>query len=57
MKNIKGYINIKTDIELINLRLEAVKEKEQQIKKEKESLEELKNKLTIFLSKIEEKLN
>ena len=56
MKNIKGYINIKTDIELINLRLEAVKEKEQQIKKEKESLEELKNKLTILLSKIEEKL-
>ncbi len=56
MKNIKGYINIKTDIKLINLRLEVLKEKEYQIQKEKESLEELKNKLDNFLLEIEEKL-
>lgn len=56
MKNIKGYINVKTDIDLINLRLETLKEKEKQIMKEKESLIELKNKLDNFLLKIEDKL-
>ena len=56
MKNIKAYVNIKTDYDLINLRIKALKQKESQIIKEKTSLEELKEKLYIILVQIEEKL-
>ena len=56
MKNIKEFINIKIELNLINLRLEALQEKEEQLRKEKESLEKLSNKLETILVQIEEKL-
>lgn len=56
MKNIKGFINIKIELNLVNLRLEALNQKEEQLAKEKESLEILSNKLNSILEQIEEKL-
>ncbi len=56
MKNIKGYVNMKTDLNLILLRMQFLEEKEKQINKEKSSLEELKQKLTNILIQTEEKL-
>ncbi len=56
MKNIKAYVNIKTDYDLINLRIKLLEEKELQIIKEKSSLEEFKTKLYDILNQIEEKL-
>ena len=35
MKNIKGYVNMKTDLNLILLRIQFLEEKEKQINKEK----------------------
>lgn len=56
MKNIKAYVNIKTEYDLINLRIKVLEEKEKQLLKEKISLEELKVKLYDILNQIEEKL-
>lgn len=56
MKNIKEYVNIKTDLDLINLRIKLIEEKECHITKERRSLEELKQKLNHILIQIEEKL-
>ena len=56
MKNIKAYVNIKTEYDLINLRIKSLDEKELQVMKEKKSLEELKEQLYDILSQIEEKL-
>lgn len=56
MKNIKEYANLKHDLEIINLRIKIIKEKEEQLTKEKESLELLSKKLNNILEQIEEKL-
>lgn len=56
MKNFKAYVNAKTELDLISLRIQSLEEKEVQINKEKESLKELKDKLNNILNLIEIKL-
>ena len=56
MKNIKGYVNAKTDLDLINLRIKFLEEKLQHMITEKEALEKLQEKLVNILRQIEEKL-
>ena len=56
MKNIKGYVNIKTELDLVKLNIDALDKKENDLKKYKESLFILEKDLTDILNKMEEKL-
>ena len=57
MKNIKGCINAKTDLDIIDLRINLLEEQYEQLIIEKESLEKLRKKLNDILNQIEEKLS
>ena len=56
MKNIKGYVNIKTDLDLIRLNITRIEEKENVLKLEKEIYLSLENKYSYLLEKMEERL-
>lgn len=56
MKNFKAYVNVKTEIDLISLRIQSLEAKEVQLNEEKESLTELKSNLNNILNLIEIKL-
>ncbi len=56
MKAIKGYVNTKTDLEIIRLNIEAISLKEEYLKKEKQDLEKLAQKLNKNLTNLEAKL-
>lgn len=56
LKNIKGYVNIKTELDLVKLNIDALDKKENDLKKYKESLFILEKDLTDILNKMEEKL-
>lgn len=57
MKNIKGYVNTKTDLELIRLNIKSISLKEEYLKKEKQELEKLEKNLSDLLNTIKEKLS
>ena len=56
LKNIKGYVNIKTELDLVKLNINALDMKEKDLKKYKESLFNLEKDLSDILNKMEEKL-
>ena len=56
MKNLKGYVNIKTDLDLIRININRIEEKEKTLKLEKDIYLELENKYSNLLAKMEEKL-
>lgn len=56
MKNLKGYVNIKTDLDLIKLNLKRIDEKEKTLKLEKDIFLDLENKYNNLLENMEEKL-
>ena len=56
MKNFKAYVNIKTELDLVTLKIQSLEVKEVQLNKEKESLIELKSNLDNILNLIEVKL-
>lgn len=56
MKNIKGYVNLKTDLDLINLTLDAIEIKEDKIKNLKQTYLKLRDELTTTLDKMEDTL-
>lgn len=56
MKTIKGYINIKEELEIIKLNLNALNLKEEYLKKEESELKKLASALEITLINIETKL-
>lgn len=56
MKNLKGYVNTKTELELIKLNLESIVKREAKLKKEKEELLKLQKEVEELLEQMEEKL-
>lgn len=56
MKNLKGYVNIKTDLDLIKLNIKRIESKEKTLSSEKNIYLDLENKYNILLDKMNEKL-
>jgi len=56
LKNLKGYINIKTDLDLIRININRIEEREKTLKLEKDIYLELESKYSNLLNKMEEKL-
>lgn len=56
MKNIKGYVNLKSELNLINLNIEAITKKEEYLKTTKMELKKLATNLEIMVNKIENEL-
>lgn len=56
MENLKGYVNIKTDLNLIKLNVNRIEEKEKTLKSEKNIYLDLENKYSFLLDKMEENL-
>ena len=56
MKNLKGYVNVKTDLDLIKLNINRIEEKEKTLKLEKKIYLDLENKYNYLLESMEERL-
>ncbi len=56
MKNLKGYINIKTDLDLIKININRIEEREKTLKLEKDIYLDLEDKYSKLLLQMEEKL-
>lgn len=56
MENLKGYVNIKNDLDLIKLNINRIEEKEKTLKSEKDIYLDLENKYSFLLDKMEENL-
>lgn len=56
MKNLKGYVNVKTDLDLIKLNINRIEDKEKTLSLEKDIYLELESKYNCLLEKMEENL-
>lgn len=56
MKNLKGYVNIKTDLDLIKINLKRIEEKENTLESEKNIYLDLEKNYNILLEEMNEKL-